>query len=169
MMDEIIKGPLGYTYDCARRVYHNAKIVLNYINKTGFEHPEREDVLKECRYFNNLSCIKSVVFYRSCKEEWIHSVRHAIQWMESSVFNTDNLTSDDFDGKMKRLCEHLRVHIPKVDEDILTGKSKLEFIKYASALCLKALWSLEEVEVGKVIQILVEMEWLRDRRKKLRL
>lgn len=169
MMDEIIKGPLGYTYDCTRRVAYNLNVVLNHRNKTGFEHPEYKDVVDEYKYFNNLSTLKSHLFFRCCKEEWIYSVRHVIDLMERSHFNTSIVTSADFEGKLKQLCKHLSAYGLKINEELLTSSSKKDFINHASKLCLKAIFDYEETKVGAIIQTLSIMEWLNDRRKKLRL
>ena len=168
-MDEIIKGPLDCTYDCARRVAYNLKIVLNHVNKTGFKHPEYKDVVEECKYFDNLSTLKSLLFFRDCKENWIYSIRNVIDLMERSHFNTPIVTSADFEGKLKRLCEHLFARGLKINEELLTNSSKKDFIDHASKLCLKAIFDYEETKVGSIIQILSIMEWLNDRRKKLRL
>lgn len=167
MMDEIIKGPLDCTYDCARRVAYNLKIVLNHVNKTGFKHPEYKDVVEECKYFDNLSTLKLHLFFRNCKDNWWHAASHAIDFMERSHYNTSTVTSADFEGKLKRMCEHLCAHGLKIDEELLTGSSKKDFIGHASKLCIKAIFDYEETKVGSIIQTLSVMEWLIDRRNKI--
>lgn len=160
-MNEIIKGPLEPTYECALRVIHNYKKAFVYFDKFGDVFPGYKEVLKELEYFEILSDLKAVSFFNSCLDEWHFSVSRAMSSLENIFSNQEPDILQHLAESERRCCETLQQLVPKLDLNILMGPYGSVFIRYSARICFKALRDMEESKAGVIIVCLARLKWIR--------